>query len=126
MYINCFFCISRESWIKTIERHQADLRSVKTVQKHKAWFEYLEDTQQPKNSNFRCRLCYKYFDEMKLCKNSKPAFALAGGFKLKPNRKKNSDAINEHATAMSHLNIIALLKENVAKNSVSVFFQVNK
>lgn len=58
---------------------------------------------------------------MKLSKNCKPALAFKEGL-LKLNKKKNIDAINDHAKSISHLNVIANLKENVSKKQrLSIF-----
>lgn len=51
---------------------------------------------------------------MHLPKNSKPSLAFKEGL-LKLTKKRNTDAINDHAKSISHLNIIANLKEKAAK-----------
>lgn len=83
----------------------------KTVQNNKIWFEYLPNKEHPKDSHFRCSICYKYFDKMMFPKNAKSSFAYEKGV-LKETKKKNTDAINDHAKSVIHLNIIANLKEN--------------
>lgn len=55
----------RENWLKLIEKNQKDLILVVTVSKNKNWFEYIKNKQQPGLSRYRCRICFKYYDEMK-------------------------------------------------------------
>lgn len=51
------------------------------------WFEYLPNKDQPKDSRYRCRLCFKYFDSMKFSKGSKSTLAQKTGV-LKGTKKK--------------------------------------
>lgn len=121
-----YFCVIfsqrySDSWIEAITQHQSDLLPTKTVLNYKSWFEYLKNEEQPKNSKFRCRLCFKYFNKMNFPKHTMSAFAKKEGL-LKTSKKKNQDALYEHAKSACHLNIISNLKENFAKKQrLSVF-----
>lgn len=104
-----------------IEKNQKDLIPTKTVLKNKNWFEYLEDKKTPAQSHYRCRICFKYFDEMKLPSNRKPAVANENGV-LHNSKKKNQETINEHASSVSHTNIISNLQAQSAKKQRESFF----
>lgn len=109
----CFFQC-RDSWIEIIQKHQGDLLPTKTVLSHKTWFDYVVNVEHPEDSRFRCRLCLKHFSKMNFPKQSISGFAKQEGV-LKANRKKNQEALYDHARSAIHLNIISNLKELYAK-----------
>lgn len=104
-----------------IENHQKNLIPTKTVLKNKNWFEYLENKENPSESRYRCRICFKYFDEMKLPSNRKPAVAGENGV-LNPCKKRNQQTISEHANSTSHANIISNLQTRSVKKQRESFF----
>lgn len=116
------FSYYREKWIRLIQKNQKEKLSIKTVSNFKNWFEYLEKTDKPEDARYRCRLCYKHYDEMGFPKNRKPAIALESGV-LFGNKKKNQDALSEHAKSKAHANVISKLQKIVAKKQRTSFLQ---
>lgn len=100
--------------MQLIKDNQKDKIPLKTVEKNKVWFEYLPNNQQPADSRYRCRICYKYYDEMNLPQNTKPALAERHG-QLFNVYKKNQETISNHAKSVIHANIISRLKVEAAK-----------
>lgn len=80
------------------------------------------DYEHPHLSRYRCRLCYKYFDEMHLPKQSKPMLAFEKG-SLYDTYKKNQEVINDLAKSISHTNIISNLQAKASKKQRSSYFQ---
>lgn len=112
----------RERWIGLIDKYQKEKLSTKTVSNFKTWFEYLERKDKPEDARYRCRLCHKHFDEMGFPKNRKPAIAYEAGV-LFESKKKNQEALSDHAKSKAHLNVISKLQESAAKKQRSSFLQ---
>lgn len=59
-----------EVWLQLMKEHQADLLPVNKISnQYKSWFEYVVNTEKPKESTFRCRLCNKYYDQFHMACN---------------------------------------------------------
>lgn len=109
----------KPEWINQIKSHQSDLIPTEEVEKNKIWFEYLFNSAEPKKSTFRCRICYKYYDNLKLEQRYKSGLAYETGT-LRAQKSKNKIAIAEHAKNTGHLTIIQILEQ---KNAKRLFFK---
>ena len=97
-------------WLTQINEHQKDLFYNATLKQHMSWFEYLPNTENPRDSRYRCRLCSTYFKTLGISKGQHSPFSTEVGI-LKKHAKANSNAMNQHAKTTSHLLIIDKLKE---------------
>lgn len=100
-------------WIEKIFQHQKDLLPADKIKKQmdlRTWFVYYYNENEPLTSRYGCRLCRDNYDKFKLLAKYKSLLAAPEGT-LKPTKKANSDAINEHPNTPSHLAVIAKLKE---------------
>lgn len=104
----------RNEWITQIATHQNGLIPVDEVEKHKMWFQYIFNKEEPVKSTYRCRLCHKYYDEFNLDKRWKSPFSAEVGT-LKKYKKDNKDAISDHGKSVGHQNIIQMLQDQSAK-----------
>lgn len=93
-----------------MEKHQSDVLPMRAIKTHKVWFEYLPNDKEPKKSQYRCRLCNKYFYKMNFPSQFLSLFANNEGV-LKDTKKQNADLIYDNSKSKIHLNIIANLKE---------------
>lgn len=116
------FVFSRENWIEIIEKNQKTKLSTKTVSNFKVWFEYLERKDDPGNARYRCRICHDHYDKLGFPKNHKPAIANEFGI-LFDTKKKNQEALSEHAKSKAHANVISKLQQNSARNQRKRFLQ---
>lgn len=87
---------------------------VDEVVKHKVWFEYLFNEEEPVKSTYRCRLCFKYFDKFGLQKQYKNAFADEKGT-LKKYKADNKKFIAAHGNIPGHQAIVQILQEKSFK-----------
>lgn len=101
--------------------HQKILIPVDEVKKHKVWFEYLFNAAEPATSTYRCRLCYKYYDEFGLEGRYKSALANVGGT-LKKYKADNKKSIAEHGNSPGHTAVVQILQERSAKRFFSSTF----
>lgn len=90
---------------------------VDEVEKHKTWFEYLFNEKEPVKSTYRCRLCFKYYDEFGLQERYKSALADEKGT-LKKYKADNKKSIAEHANIPGHKAVVQLLQERSAKRFI--------
>lgn len=73
----------KDKWLDTIGRYQRDLLPVSSISSKsdvRQWFEYLHNENEPRKSTFRCRICYKKYDDFKLDPRYKPQVAKEGGY----------------------------------------------
>lgn len=87
------------------KKHQNNLLPIQTIERNKVWFEYLLNKENPNKSNYRCRLCYNYYDKFKLAKNHKNALAFESGI-LKKTKEENREIIQKHSNIPGHKAII--------------------
>lgn len=104
----------RDAWIDQIKNHQKDLIPVDVVQDNKVWFEYLFNEQDPTKSTYRCRLCFKHYDEFHLQQKYKSPLASEEGT-LKKTKSENRRAISEHSKNVGHKTVIQILEEKSSK-----------
>lgn len=78
---------------------------IQTIERNKIWFEYILNKEKPRESHFRCRLCFKYYDKFRLAKNYKNALAFEKGA-LKTTKEENREIIQKHANIPGHKAII--------------------
>lgn len=107
----------RPQWIDQIKNHQSNLIPIDVVEQNKIWFEYLYNSTSPKDSTYRCRICYKYYDDFELQSRYKTTFADKTG-SLRTHKADNKKAINDHAKHISHTTIIQKLEEREAKRLI--------
>lgn len=107
----------RAWWIDKIKTHQNEFIPIDVVEENKVWFEYLFNSTSPKDSTYRCRICYKYYDEFNLQQRYKTTFADEKG-SLRTRKYDNKNAIAEHAKHVSHITIIQKLEEKAAKRLI--------
>lgn len=77
-------------------------------------FEYVKNNEHPDESHYRCRLCYKYYDNLHLDVRHKNACAYKEGT-LKKTLDKNRETILGHSSTNGHLTIIDLLRKTAHK-----------
>lgn len=107
----------RTSWIQQISTHQKGFIPIEEVEKHKEWFEYLFNDKDPVKSTYRCRLCYKYYDNFGLQKRYKSGFAEEKGT-LRTRKNDNKQHIAEHAKTPGHAAIVQTLQAQAAKRYI--------
>lgn len=105
--------------------HQENLLPVKTIKKYKNWFTYLYNPDKPKESKYRCRLCYTYYDKFKLPSRTKNALAYEAGV-LKQSKDRNRDMINDHAVLGAHQAIIQTLQKQKEAALENDFEKINQ
>lgn len=115
----------RNEWIERISTHQSKLIPVDEVEKHKVWFEYLFNEAEPVKSTYRCRLCYKYFDEFGVQKKYKSALADEKGT-LKKYKADNKRSLADHGNIPGHKAVIQILQDRSAKrlNFYQIFIKL--
>lgn len=101
----------RNDWIDKIEKHQKHLLPLTTIKRNKKWFQYIYNENSPKDSRYRCRICFNYYDAFGLPKHSKSALANEEG-QLRSDKDKNWETISKHATTAGyyHHKILTLIK----------------
>lgn len=72
---------------------------------------------EPAKSTYRCRLCYKYFNEFGLQQRYKSVFADESGT-LKKYKHDNKKAMIEHANIPGHKTIVQILQERSSKRLI--------
>lgn len=104
----------QSQWLQKIKTYQSNLIPLDDFEHNKVWIEYLFNSKEPEKSTYRCRLCYKYFDEIKIRSQYKSGFAEKEGT-LKSDKSRNKFAITSHESSPSHKTIVDILQTRKAK-----------
>lgn len=107
--------------MEQISIQQSHLIPVKEIPKHKVWFEYLFNKEEPVKSTFWCRLCYKYYDQFNLPQNHRNSFADEKGT-LKKYKFENKKFLAEHGNIPGHKAVVQLLQERSEKRLKKLHF----
>lgn len=94
--------------------HQSGLVDIKEVKKHTIWLEYIFNEKEPTKSTFRCRLCYKYYDQFGLQNRYKSSLSNEEGT-LKKYKRDNQKSLAEHAKSPGHTAVVQTLQERSSK-----------
>ena len=66
----------KNEWLDQMKAHQRHIAPITTIEGNKnvrVWFEYIFDDENPQDSKYRCRLCYKYKEEANIQKKNTEA-----------------------------------------------------
>lgn len=88
-----------------MKQHQDKMLPIDVIKENKVWFEYLFDPQKPTESKYRCRLCYKHYDELVKVNQYKNALAFKHGM-LKADMTENRKTFKSHANIPGHKSIV--------------------
>ena len=103
----------KAEWWTQIDAYQSDLFHKNNIKRHMSWLEYLPNSESPRDSRFRCRLCRNYFKTLRVSSDGKYLSFSSDEGVLKKNPKLNSNAMNQHSRSSSHQTIIEKLKAQV-------------
>jgi len=99
-------------WLQQIETHQSDLINAKWLSNDiKMWLEYLFNSESPKDSHFRCRLCRNYATVQNVYAPGLPLLGMEQGF-LPTNKKRAYKHFKEHEVSEIHKKAIQKLKDS--------------
>jgi len=116
---------SCETWLTQMKQHQGAIFPFTNVKENKHWFEYLFNAENPRLSTYRCRLCHKYFDKLKLDSRYKSALAQPEGV-LKKSYDSNREMIMNHARQSQHQLIIEKLQSEAINTLPQQFREIQE
>ena len=102
-----------KNWLLWMRKYQPFMPET-TIIRNAKWFEYVFNEDNPGQSTFRCRLCYRNYDAFKITKKYRPILADEKPVIVEIDDKKTrylQNRINAHALQWSHNEVIKKLCE---------------
>lgn len=119
-----FILYFSNNWLKLIEENQKKLLSTEVIQRYKEWFEYLPSASTPAESRYRCRLCYKYYDKLRLDVRYRNALAVESGV-LKDTKEQNNYVLGRHEHT-SHKTVVEMLQKQAQEKLRTDFEKIRR